>query len=61
MKTRDQIIYSMCLTTRHDFGLIKHPNLPLDSGMTPAEQKALWDQMAELYDKCIAPHMEFKK
>ena len=51
----------MCLTTRHDYGLVKHPNMPLNSGMTPAEQKALWDEMAKLFDQCIKPYMEFKK
>lgn len=61
MKTRNQIIYGMCLHTRPDFGSIKIPGTQLDSGMTPAEQKQLFDQMAELFDKCIAPHMEFKK
>lgn len=61
MKTRNQVIYDMCLYKRPDFGKIKIPGLNLDSGMTPVEQKQLFDEMAELFDKCIAPYMEFKK
>lgn len=61
MKTRNQIIYDMCLRIRPDFGSLRVPGTKLDSGMTPAEQKQLFDQMADLFDNCIAPHMEFKK
>lgn len=61
MKTRNQIIYDMCLHVRPDFGTIKVPGTKLDSGMTPSEQKQLFDQMAELFDKCIGPHMDFKR
>jgi len=65
MKTREQIITSMCYTYRHDYGLTKHSdpggyNFPLESGMTPEEQEALWRQMAQIFDNDIAPYMEIK-
>jgi hypothetical protein len=63
--TRESIIYSMCLTYRHDYGLTKTPQEkitdPIGAGMTLHEKQELWDQMAEIFDKDIAPFMEFKK
>ena len=67
MKTREQIITSMCYTWRHDYGITK--DWPCDeasytsiltSGMTLAERESLWRQMAQIFDNDIAPHMEFK-
>lgn len=72
MKTREQIITDMCYTMRHDYGLTKsepeHNNEEgifdivgvLASGMTDKERKSLWNQMAQLFDNCVAPHMKFK-
>ena len=50
MRTRDQIIRSMCLTWRHDYGL-----------MADDERDALRLKMTQLFDNDIAPHMEFRK
>jgi hypothetical protein len=68
MKTREEIIASMCYTSRHDYGLhrpgIRSTNLAdldFNAGMTSSEQKDLWDQMAKLFDRDIAPYMEFRK
>lgn len=73
MKTREEIITSMCYTYRHDFGLRKPEKTlgdlinntkaadMLASGITENEAKALWNQMAQIFDNDIAPHMEFKK
>lgn len=61
MKTREEIIASICYTMRHDYGLIKEDDRLLSSGMTDAERKALWNQMAQIFDNCIAPYMEFKQ
>ena len=66
MKTREQIITSMCYTWRHDYGLHKEPDpggytFPGITGMTQAERDSLWHQMAQLFDNDISPHMEFKK
>jgi hypothetical protein len=65
MKTREQIISSMCYTYRHDYGLIKQADpggytFPLESGMTEHQRLALWNSMAQIFDNDIAPYMEFK-
>lgn len=57
MRTRDQIIDSMCLTWRHDYGLEKSAM----GGMTHNERESLRRQMAHLFDNDIAPFMEFRK
>lgn len=60
-KTRQDIITSMCYTMRHDYGLDKHPDdAAFVAGMVEREREALWNQMAQLFDNNIAPHMEFK-
>jgi predicted metal-dependent TIM-barrel fold hydrolase len=60
MKTREDIIISMCMTTRHDFGLIKNTGefgpYPFPSGMTDDEKKVLYRQMAKNADALIAIH-----
>ncbi len=64
MKTAGEIITSMCYTWRHDYGLIKQTGDTTDvisSGMYPEEREALWNAMAQIFDKDIAPYMEFKK
>ena len=61
MKSRDEIITSMCYTFRHDYGLDKHPDdAPFVAGMTPREREALWNQMSQIFDNDILPHMDFK-
>ena len=66
MKTREEIITSMCYTWRHDYGLLKEaspesfiPGLTT-AGMTREEQQSLWQRMAQIFDNDIAPHMELK-
>lgn len=65
MKTREQIITSMCYTWRHDYGLDKTIGTGfadiISSGMTDQERKALWRQMAQIFDNDIAPYMEFRE
>lgn len=65
MKTREEIITSMCYTMRHDYGLEKDFGngfiKELSSGMTKEERESLWRQMAQIFDNDIAPNMEFKK
>ena len=47
---------------RHDYGLQRYSeDGPLTSGMNDKERKALWDQMAQIFDNCIAHTMEFKR
>lgn len=57
MKTREQVIDSMCLTWRHDFGIEKGRV----SGMTEEEKQSLRARMTQIFDNDIAPYMEFKK
>jgi hypothetical protein len=62
--TREEIINSMCLTFRHDYGLrISEDDrmYTLMSGMTEKEAQALFNDMAQIFDNDIAPYMEFKK
>lgn len=64
MKTREDIIISMCMTYRHDFGLVRNTGesgpYPFPSGMTDQEKESLYRQMAQIFDNCIQPYMEFK-
>lgn len=64
MKTREQIIADMCYTWRHDYGLSKQehdgPGGSIECGLTDSERNILWNQMAQLFDNCIAPHMGFR-
>ncbi len=60
MKTREDIITSMCYTWRHDYGLDKSPG-SMSSGTTQEEREFLWKQMAQIFDNDVAPYMEFKK
>ena len=65
MKTRVEIITSMCYTWRHDYGLLKEADaeghtFPGVAGMTREEQQSLWQQMAQIFDNDIAPYMELK-
>jgi hypothetical protein len=69
MRTRDEVITSMCYTWRHDYGLVKDPEYKhhdtdfidvISSGMYQWEREQLWKQMAQIFDNDIAPHMEFR-
>jgi len=76
MTTREGIITNMCYTWDHSWGAPFQPwteafgctpdQLPEgtdpDSGLgySPKQKKALWDQMAQIFDNDIAPAMKFK-
>lgn len=64
MKTREEIINNMCMTFRHDYGLVISEfdkiEMPLMSGMTETERKALFDSMAQIFDNDIAPLLKDK-
>jgi hypothetical protein len=61
LKTREEIITSMCYTWRHDYGLDKHPDdASFVAGMTPRERETLWKQMSQIFDNDIAPNMRVK-
>jgi hypothetical protein len=64
LKTREDIITSMCYTKRHDYGLNKSTGdgpYPFPAGMTDEERKFLYKEMAQIFDNDIAPYMEFKE
>lgn len=62
MKSREDIIHSMCLTWRHDYGLeVDRHEHPYSAGMTESERAFLHSQMAQIFDNDIAPYMQFKK
>lgn len=65
MKTREDIILMMCYTRRHDYGLPKDKDpagysFPYTAGMTDQERDVLWREMAQLFDNCIDPFMDFR-
>lgn len=61
MKSREQIITSMCYTYRHDYGLNRSDDdPPWVAGMTDFERKGLWQTMAQIFDNDIAPYMKMK-
>jgi hypothetical protein len=64
MKTREQVITDMCYTWRHDYGLDRQehdgPGGLISCGLTNAQREQLWQQMAQIFDNNIAPHMVFR-
>jgi hypothetical protein len=62
--TREQIIEHMCMTYRHDYGLVVSEldkiEMPLSCGMTETERNSLRRTMAQIFDNDIAPNMVFK-
>jgi hypothetical protein len=63
MRTREQIITSMCYTYRHDYGITISEDVrmyTLNSGVTEQERKQIWNTMSQIFDNDIAPYMDFK-
>jgi hypothetical protein len=62
MKTKEEIINSMCLSYRHDYGLRKEPGEPnWTAGMTEKDAKMLYKTMEQIYNNDIAPIIEHYK
>ena len=56
MKTPAEIIHSMCMTYRHDYGLRKEDGDPSwTSGMTEQDAKMLYKTMEQIYNNDIEP------
>jgi hypothetical protein len=53
MKPEHEIVYDMCVTSRHDYGIDKSVAAIFSSGMTSEERVILWEQMEVIYDKYI--------
>ena len=52
MISKEEIINSMCLAYRHDYGLRKLPNdPPWTAGMTDEDAKMLYKTMEQLYNE----------
>ena len=59
MKTKAEIIHSMCMTYRHDYGLRKLDNdPPWTAGMTEYDAKMLYKTMEQIYNNNIEPLLE---
>lgn len=56
MKSKEEVIHSMCLTYRHDYGLRKSiDDPPWTSGMTEEDAKSLYKVMEQIYNNDIEP------
>lgn len=56
MINREQVIYDMCMSYRHDFGLRKEPGEPSwTAGMTEDDAKMLYKTMEQIYNNNIEP------
>ena len=52
----DKLIYDMCMTYRHDFGLNKKPDdPPWVAGMTDIERQGLIKTMRQIFENNIKP------
>lgn len=65
MKTREELIHGMCMTFRHDYGLVISEDdrmYSLSSGMTEREREALFNNMAQIFDHNFSSILEeFRK
>jgi hypothetical protein len=53
---KEQIIYDMCMSYRHDYGLRKEINEPSwTAGMTEEDAKMLYKTMEQIYNNNIEP------
>ena len=61
MKTREEIIHSMCVMYREDYEVPKlATDPPWVRGMTTLERRGLWRVMEQIYDINIKPVLEKK-
>ena len=62
MKSKEEIINSMCLSYRHDYGLRKDNSEPSwTAGMTEKDAKMLYKTMEQIYNNDIDPIIEHYK
>ena len=58
---REQLITDMCLTFRHDYGLVISEDermYSLSSGMTELERQGLFNTMSQVFDHHFATSLE---
>jgi hypothetical protein len=53
MKSKEELITSMCYTARHDYGLEE-----TDSDLLLYSRTELRNKMECIYDACVAPYIE---
>lgn len=54
--TKEETIYNMCMTYRHDYGLRKAPGDPSwTAGMTEEDARMLYKTMEQIYNNDIEP------
>ena len=57
--TKEEIIYNMCMTYRHDYGLRKEQGDPSwTSGMTEQDAIMLYKTMEQIYNHNIEPLLQ---
>jgi hypothetical protein len=60
-KTKEQIIYEMCIDYRHDYGLRKlDTDPPWTAGLTEKDAMQLYKIMEDLYNTVLEPKMNEK-
>jgi hypothetical protein len=60
VKTKEQVIYDMCMTFRHDYGLRKLPSDPAwVAGMTEQDAKMLYNSMEQVYTNNVEPILKY--
>jgi hypothetical protein len=61
VKTREEIVHSMCVMYREDYEVSKlATDPPWVRGMTALERRGLWRVMEQIYDINIKPVLEKK-
>jgi len=64
-KQKKDIIFDMCMTYRHDFGLLltdKEKELfPFAGGLIKQEQERIYNDMKQIFENCIEQYIDKKK
>jgi hypothetical protein len=56
---KEEVIYNMCMTYRHDYGLRKGENEPpWTAGMTEEDARMLYKTMEQIYNNNIEPLLQ---
>lgn len=61
MKTREEVILSMCHAYRDDYSLSRTPGDHQRGGFNESERTYVYDMMTRIFDQGVAPYMDFKR
>lgn len=64
IKSKEDVILSMCLTYNHAYVLPTKPDdddSPLNCALTASEKEYVYRQMKQIFENDIEPYMEFKQ